>query len=97
MIRIQGHDYRLRYDSHLARDTKAAGNSCGNAEYITLDSSCSEGSQRSSFIHEIIEQIDSCLNLELSHQTICRLEAGLFQIISDNPKVFTMTLPEGDE
>lgn len=40
--------------------------------------------QDSSMLHEIIEALNSMLELGLEHKVIAQLEAGLYQVFKDN-------------
>lgn len=42
----------------------------------------------STFIHEVIEQINFLYNIELEHHKICLLENAIYSFIKGNPDVF---------
>lgn len=95
-IRLLGHDYLLKYDPRLARDDRANGQSCGNNCEIVLDPSLAKSEIDETFIHELIEQFNYRLQLELEHNVITSLGAAFHSVIKDNSEIFAMTLPEGD-
>ena len=87
-IKIGGLNYSVEFVKNLIRDRSASGQSCGNEQSITIDSSSSKQLQETTLVHEIIEQINFVYNTELEHHQICLLEAGLYAVMKDNPKVF---------
>ncbi len=57
-------------------------------QIFNIDGRQSEKGQRSSILHEIIEALNYHLELDLKHSVIAQLEAGLFQVLEDNPTLF---------
>ena len=96
MIRIQGHDYRCLFDEGIVSRRLHAGEHSAIDGTITIAPSQDESHQKETLIHELIEAIKSAFDLDMPHSHVQALSAGLYQIIADNPKVFRMTLPEGD-
>jgi hypothetical protein len=45
--------------------------------------------ERSAILHETIHAIDFLLNLKLTEEQVLGLEAGLYQVNTDNPRFFT--------
>lgn len=87
-IKILGHDYTILEKPFLARDSKAAGTSCGNSQGIEIDNSLPLANKQSTLIHEILEQLDYLMELGLEHNKLQSIEAGLFAVIKDNPRIF---------
>ena len=86
-IRILGIDYGIKYcDQRKQSGAMSVGNVDNQACQITIDSYLNSSPHAGSvLLHEIIEAIDYRLELELSHEKITQLEAGLIQVIRDNP------------
>jgi hypothetical protein len=55
-----------------------------DTQTILIRNGMTEENKLSTLIHEILEVLNDTYNLELKHQTIQTLEAGLFQIYQDN-------------
>ena len=51
---------------------------------IFINSNQSQSMKESALIHEIIEAISWFQRLNLKHDTIVRLETGLYQVLKDN-------------
>ena len=86
-LNILSHPYKLEHNAVLARDHDALGVSCGNGNYIYIDPSTPKSTQDSTLIHEIIEQLNFQLNINLEHHQICLLETGLYQVLTDNKMI----------
>lgn len=96
-IRILGIDYTVNYcdmrKQHGRTDVGAV-DPLGCA--IVIDSSLnSEAHGKSVLLHEILEALDYRLELGLDHKVITQLEAGLFQVIRDNPELIPLLGGEG--
>lgn len=83
-LKILGHNYEIVY--HDDRDT---GNSALGTQWekylkLWIKSDQARTKMESTLLHEVIEAINSELALELDHSMICRLEAGLYQVLRDN-------------
>ena len=87
-IKICGHEVRVEFEEHITRDRGAMGQSCGSANWIKLDESLPQTVLDSTFLHEIIEQINYNYELELPHNKITTLETALYQILHDNKLIF---------
>lgn len=81
---ICGLMYDIIYSNTLSRDFSALGMMSRNDLKIYLESSLDRELQKKTLIHEIIEVINSDLDLQLDHKTICCLETALFNVIKDN-------------
>lgn len=79
-IRIAGRDFEVKYIEGLADD----GSTDFTNNIILIRDELSEENKQTTLLHEIIECINSIYDLNLNHQTIQTLEAGLFQIYKDN-------------
>ena len=86
-VRILGIDYSINYaDLRKQNGSENVGNVDNQACQITINSylNCPAHSG-SVLLHEIIEAINYRLELDLTHEKISQLEAGLIQVIRDNP------------
>ena len=89
-IKILGYDYKLSYSPPLeSGGMESAGRCETGLQLIHIDPKQSDSGQKSSILHEIIEALNYHLELELPHKTISQLEAGLHQVMQDNPDLFT--------
>jgi len=88
-VRILGIDYRINHaDVRRQNGSEAVGNIDNQACVITVDSRLNSGPHAGSvLLHEIIEALAYRLELDLKHERITQLEAGLIQVIRDNPKL----------
>ncbi len=88
-VRILGIDYRINFsDVRLQNGSDEIGNVDNQACVITVDSRLNSAPQASSvLLHKIIEVLAYRLELDLKHAHITQLEAGLMQVIRDNPKL----------
>jgi hypothetical protein len=79
-IRIAGRDFTIEYVKGLPDDgsTDFATNRILIRDELTADN------KQSTVLHEIIEALNGIYDLNLPHQTIQTLEAGIFQIYKDN-------------
>lgn len=91
-LKIGGYNYDVELIDNLARDRSASGQSCMNDQWIHIDSTICQEQKESTFIHEILEQINNVNELRLEHWQICVLESTLYQIIKDNPDAFSEVL-----
>lgn len=83
-LKVLGHEVEVKYEKNYARDESRTGSSSANSLEILLDPSFSQSVIETTFIHEIIEQLNYHLELHLEHSTISQLEAGLYQVLRDN-------------
>lgn len=90
-IRILGIDYRIKYcDQRKQSGAISVGNVDNQACQITIDSYLNSTPHAGSvLLHEIIEALDYRLELNFEHEKITQLEAGLIQVIRDNPELLT--------
>jgi UDP-N-acetyl-D-mannosaminuronate dehydrogenase len=88
-VRILGIDYRINYtDTRKENGSELVGNVDNQECRITINDYISSTPHMSSvLLHEIIEAIDYRLELKLDHEKITQLEAGLIQVIRDNPNL----------
>jgi hypothetical protein len=85
-INILGRNYTIEYfDFNGSIQTNTM---CGTSGYsgqkIQIDSKSHRESQESVLLHEIIHQVSHSMKLDLSEETVCQLEAGLYQVLKDN-------------
>lgn len=84
MINILGYEYEV----NLSQTEKQIGGQLGNLDgkYLLIDIASDMNPQQilSTLLHEIIEAINFHSQLNLPHESISLLEAGLFQILTAN-------------
>ena len=83
-INVLGLTYDIIEQEDLVDGTGTSGQTWILKQKIFLDKKQCQQQKESTLIHEIIEAINSQLELELPHKTICALEAGIYQSLSDN-------------
>lgn len=81
---IGGHTYKIILQNNLARDNDSQGNSCGNNQTIKLDSSLPDTLKESTFVHEVLHQLDFIYHICLSHDQVYSLECAIYSFLSDN-------------
>jgi len=86
-VKIAGHWYRIKWVKGLYRDHDTAGMSNANKLTIELDPTGKRSHQMEVFIHEVVEQLNYRYELNLPHNTISALGAGIFQVLNDNPGI----------
>ena len=80
MIRIMGHVYELEEVERLG----VMGRNSTEFLLIQLESSMPESQKLSTTLHEVLEALNKHNEWDLGHTLICSIEAGLFQVFSDN-------------
>jgi hypothetical protein len=88
-IKIGGLVFKVELYENLTAGAQSYGQMRPMEQKIVIDKTLSEQMQEQTFIHEILEVIDSNYELKLEHRNISVLEAALYQVIKDNPKVFS--------
>lgn len=78
-MKILGYDYTLVSDPFL--DSMGAMQTASLR--IKIDARIVPQQQESTILHEIIEALNTHLQLELPHHAISALEAGLYQVLRD--------------
>jgi Zn-dependent peptidase ImmA (M78 family) len=85
-LKILGRDYTVRYcDLTKECDTQSLGYICHHKLKIMIDNH-RIGTQRqeSTLLHELIHSVCDINDVELTEHQINLLEAGLYQILTDN-------------
>ncbi len=85
---IGGLEYVILEKNNELRDSARTGASCGNTQEIVIDKDISAQLKETTFIHEIIHQIDFVYNIGLEHQQVFQLEAGIYAFMKNNPDIF---------
>lgn len=93
-VKIGGLEFSVKERKNELRDNKRSGSSCGNTQEIVIDSDISQQFKETTFIHELIHQIDFVYNIGLEHQQVFLLEAGIYALIKDNPEIFKIEQQE---
>lgn len=79
-LKIGGRKFSIEYIKGLADN----GSTDFDNNIILIKDNMSVDNKLSTVLHELLEVINETYDLNLSHQTIQTLEAGLFQVIKDN-------------
>lgn len=87
-IRIGGIDYKVEIISEATDGINNEADYCGRVIFkehkiLILDSYPIE-KQFKTLLHEIIHVLDEDLKIGFEENNICRLEAGLYQVLKDN-------------
>lgn len=88
-VKILGHEYRVeQVEGYLAKTGGNTGQSNNYLNVITIGRELAESTKHEILLHEIIEAVDSRLELNLEHSKICALSEALYQVLKDNPLRF---------
>lgn len=79
-IRVLGKDYEVKYIKGLAD----FGSTDFNNQIILIKEDMTDENKQSVILHEILEVINEATDMNLKHQDIQTLEAGLFSVYKDN-------------
>ena len=85
-LKIGGHTYKVivRKDRELQDGIPHLASVLTRSLTIWIDGRQSLSRMESCLIHEIIEILNYDLELDLPHEKISQLEAGLYQVLKDN-------------
>lgn len=94
-MKILGHNVSVIYDEQLTFKRNTVGTYCANLLQIKIDPNYPASRQEEGLLHEIFEAIRFHLNCSdaVSHPLMSSISEVLYQIIKDNPDVFTMKMP----
>jgi hypothetical protein len=93
-VKIGGHIYTINNVKGFELDGCGADINVAT-QIIRICQDSPQDRRESSFLHEIIEAIDSNFELKLEHPIIQCLEETLYQVIVDNPDIFKESEPNG--
>lgn len=82
-VRVLGIDHEVV----MIEDDETCGEYHQDECKITISEGLHPVARRSTVLHEIIEAINGMLELKLRHPQISGLEAGLMQVLQDNPEL----------
>ena len=91
-VRILGYEHTVEIKSMLG----SAGRSMLDHQMIELDSDLCEEQMDSTLIHEVIEQINKHLSLNLDEQQICGLESGVYSFLKDGGVDLSVIMEKGE-
>lgn len=83
-MRILGYNYTVEMSDDRRKVAGNLGTCDLENQAIYLSKKNSVSGIQSTLIHEIIEALNFHMELKLRHHQISSLEAGLFQVLSDN-------------
>ena len=83
---ILGQDFKIKKMKSLSDENGQVlcGCSIAVAQEIHINTSFPQEVQECTLIHEIVETLNTMLELELPHPTISSLETGLYQVLKTN-------------
>lgn len=87
-IKIGGQFYNVVYDAKMVAKHNNKGEMDPVDNEIRVDLNMVKSQQEQTFIHEVIEALNSDYPLKLEHVQIELLDALLYQVIIDNPGIF---------
>lgn len=96
IVRILGVDYSVEEDPSLEK-MGLQGLISFTDQRILINEHLSFEMQRSAILHEIIEGINGMMEMKLEHNQISQMEAGLNQVLSDNPLLLNLWTYEEEE
>jgi len=87
-IKIGGLVFKVELHDNLTTGQGSYGQMRPVDMKIVIDSTIAKPMQESTFLHEIIEVLNTNLELGMEHKVISAMESGLYQVIKDNPGMF---------
>ena len=79
-IKVSGQTYSIDIIDSLAD----CGSTTFNTQKILINGNQNDSRKQTALVHEVLEILNETYDLNLPHQTIQTLEAGIYQIIVDN-------------
>jgi hypothetical protein len=94
-LKILGHEVDLIYDDKLLHKRDSVGTYCANLLTIKIDPTVPVTRQEEGLLHEVFEAIRFHTDSGdiVSHALMSTMSEVMYQIIKDNPDVFTIKLP----
>lgn len=96
-IRLFGHDVEVR----LVTSSHPMDGAFGMVDYrnslIYISEHQTLPQRASTLLHEIIHYISRTLYLNLTEEQVYGIEAGLFQLLNDNPNLFKFEFDDSEE
>jgi hypothetical protein len=98
-LKILGHEVDFIYDDKLIHKRDTVGTYCANLLTITIDPTFPITRQEEGLLHEVFEAIRFHLTCSdrIDHTLMSSISEVLYQIIKDNPEVFSITMPQKGE
>jgi hypothetical protein len=88
-IKILGYKYVIKTAPPVEEGGMAeAGKANMGRQLILIDPTNTSQQIQSTVLHEAIEALNYHFDMNLNHNIIMQLEAGIFQVIQDNPGFF---------
>lgn len=82
-VKILGHEYVVK-KIELGSGHEICGDCDASASVIRINTQITRTQMESTFLHEVIEAINSLLDLGLAHPQIMGVEVGLYQVLTEN-------------
>lgn len=87
-VKVMGRTLSIKYVDGLPLEGDEQGECDIDKSAIYIKDGLETQQERSAILHETIHAIDFLLNLKLTEEQVLGLEAGLYQVNSDNPRFF---------
>jgi len=85
IVKIGGLDFTVEEKTDEVRDNGRTGCSSGTTQKIIIDKDISQQLKETTFIHELLHQVDYVYTIGLSHQQVYLLEASIYAFLKNNP------------
>jgi len=83
-LKVGGLELHIEQVAGLAANRDRFGEFSPMEQKISIDISLPESKKEETLMHEIIEVLNSCYELELEHEKITTLGFALYQVLKDN-------------
>ncbi len=90
-LKILGHVYTIVLHEEEQTGNSNLGTQWGKYLKLWVKKDQHPEVKEATVLHEVIEAINGALDLELEHGAICRLTAGLYQVLKENKLWITKT------
>jgi phosphomevalonate kinase len=89
-VKVGYKDYKVIKVDHLDDELKLLyGRVDFDIETIKLCNRYPENHQKCTSIHELVHAVDEMQDIKLTEDQVIKLGTGLYQVIKDNPNMFT--------
>lgn len=87
-IKIGGLELQVEQVPGLAANRDRFGEFSSMEQKISIDASLPQSKKEETLLHEIMEALNNCYELELEHEKITILGFALYQVLKDNKLYF---------
>ena len=94
-MKICGYDYKMKVNQHYLKEGQIWSGSCEPSKFIIeVAENIPRQLAETTVIHEQLEALNHHLQLGLDHDTLSRVEPGMYQALVDNGVDLSSLLPE---